>query len=142
MRAGALKPVPLRPGDGGLRYAPAGHGPKIVRGEKTLTVITPSVRTDPEGYLVDPSDWTEDIARALAEREGIALTDEHWDVIRFMRAYWEEHRIAPDARFVVRHLKETRQASRDRLFELFPYGYVQQACKIAGMMRPRSWSTG
>ncbi|MBM3733302.1 MAG: TusE/DsrC/DsvC family sulfur relay protein [Rhodospirillales bacterium] len=107
-----------------------------------MTAITPSVRTDPDGYLIDPSDWTEDIARTLAEREGIALTDEHWDVIRFMRAYWEEHRIAPDARFVVRHLKETRQASRDRLFELFPYGYVQQACKIAGMMRPRSWSTG
>ena len=104
--------------------------------------MTASFRTDGEGYLIDPLDWTEDIARALAEREGIRLTDEHWEVIRFMRAYWEEHRIAPDARFVIRHLKETRGAARDRLFELFPYGHVQQACKIAGMMRPRSWSTG
>ncbi|MEK7244456.1 MAG: TusE/DsrC/DsvC family sulfur relay protein [Pseudomonadota bacterium] len=104
--------------------------------------MTASFRTDGEGYLIDPFDWTEDIARAFAEREGIALTDEHWEVVRFMRAYWEEHRIAPDARFVIRHLKETRGAARDRLFELFPYGYVQQACKIAGMMRPRAWSTG
>ncbi len=104
--------------------------------------MTASFRTNEEGYLIDPDDWTEDIARVLAEREGIALTDEHWEVVRFMRAYWAEHRITPDARFVVRHLKETRGSSRDRLFELFPYGYVQQACKIAGMMRPRSWSTG
>jgi len=107
-----------------------------------MTALSASIRTDPEGYLIDPADWSEDIARTLAGGEGIRLTDEHWAVIRFMRAYWEEHRIAPDARFVVRYLKETRQASRDRLFELFPYGYVQQACKIAGMMRPRSWSTG
>lgn len=104
--------------------------------------MTAAIRTDAEGYLIDPADWTEDVARALAEREGIAMTEEHWDVCRFMRAYWEDHRIAPDARFVVRHLKEKRGAHRDRLFELFPYGYVQQACKIAGMMRPRAWSTG
>ena len=104
--------------------------------------MTASFRTDGEGYLIDPLDWTEEIARAVAEREGIALTDEHWEVIRFMRAYWAERHIAPDARFVIRHLKETRGCSRDRLFELFPYGYVQQACKIAGMMRPRAWSTG
>ena len=104
--------------------------------------MTASFRTDGEGYLIDPDDWTEEIAGVFAEREGIQLTDEHWEVVRFMRAYWEEHRIAPDARFVIRHLKETRQAPRDRLFELFPYGYVQQACKIAGMMRPRAWSTG
>ena len=97
---------------------------------------------DPEGYLIDPFDWTEDVARALAAREAITLTDGHWEIVHFMRAYWQEHRIAPDARFVVRHLKQTRGAPRERLFELFPYGYVQQACKIAGMMRPRSWSTG
>jgi tRNA 2-thiouridine synthesizing protein E len=104
--------------------------------------MTSLPRLDAEGYLIDPTDWTEDVTRALAEREGIELGEEHWAVVRFMRAYWEEHRIAPDARFVVRHLKDTRAAARDRLFELFPYGYVQQACKIAGMMRPRSWSTG
>ena len=43
---------------------------------------------------------------------------------------------------VMRHLSETRGASRNRLFELFPYGYPGQACKIAGMRRPRVRSTG
>ena len=48
----------------------------------------------------------------------------------------------PDARFVIRCLKQSHGSGRNRLFELFPYGYVQQACKIAGMRRPRIWSTG
>lgn len=40
---------------------------------------------DAEGYLVDPNDWTEDIAIALARGESIALGEDHWDAIRFMR---------------------------------------------------------
>lgn len=100
------------------------------------------IRTDAEGYLVDPADWSEDVAAELAQREGIMLTDEHWDALRFMRAYLDEHRVAPDVRHVSKHLATTRGAGRNRVFELFPYGYVQQACKIAGMMRPRAWSTG
>lgn len=97
---------------------------------------------DAEGYLTDPADWTEEWATAAAKAEHIDLTDEHWSAIRFMRAFLELHQVAPDARFVMRHLTETTGATRNRLFELFPYGYVRQACKIAGMRRPRAWSTG
>jgi len=97
---------------------------------------------DKEGYLVNPRDWTEDLAQEFARQEKVELTPEHWTVIRFMRAYQDEHQISPDARFAMRELTERHGASRNRLFELFPYGYVQQACKIAGMKRPRIWSTG
>ncbi len=97
---------------------------------------------DVEGYLTDPADWTEEWAAATAAAAHIVLTEEHWSVIRFMRAFLELHQVAPDARFVMRHLSETRGAARNRLFELFPYGYPGQACKIAGMRRPRTWSTG
>jgi tRNA 2-thiouridine synthesizing protein E len=98
---------------------------------------------DADGYLVDPRQWNEEVALALARREGIELGPDHWDAIRFMRRYWEEHQIAADARFVIRHLTERLgPGSRNRLFELFPYGYPGQACKIAGMKRPRAWSTG
>ena len=100
------------------------------------------LRTDPEGYLMDPGDWCDEVGSELAAREKVELTEEHWEVLRFMRAYFDEHRIAPDARHVMKHLAQTRGAHRNRLFELFPYGYVQQACKIAGMIRPRAWSTG
>ncbi|HYL90772.1 MAG TPA: TusE/DsrC/DsvC family sulfur relay protein [Burkholderiales bacterium] len=100
---------------------------------------------DEEGYLVDPADWNEAIAEELARNERIVLTGAHWTVLRFMRRYYEEHHIAPDARHVMKHLAEYRgpqQADRNDLFRLFPYGYVKQACKIAGMRRPRAWSTG
>jgi tRNA 2-thiouridine synthesizing protein E len=100
---------------------------------------------DDEGYLVDPADWNEQVAEELARRERIVLSDEHWAVIRFMREYYEQRQIAPDARHVIKHLAEYKgagSAGRNDLFALFPYGYVKQTCKIAGMRRPRAWSTG
>lgn len=101
--------------------------------------------TDDEGYLIDPDDWNESVAVALARKEGVELTGEHWQVLRYMRSYLDEHQLIPDARFVIWYLEKEvglGDAARQRLFELFPYGYVKQACKIAGMRRPRAWSTG
>lgn len=100
------------------------------------------VATDAEGYLLDPSAWSEAFAEAVARREGLVLSDEHWRVIRFMREWLEERGIAPDARHAMKFLAGDRHAGRERLFRLFPYGYVKQACKIAGMRKPRAWSTG
>ncbi|MFY9317907.1 MAG: TusE/DsrC/DsvC family sulfur relay protein [Burkholderiales bacterium] len=103
------------------------------------------MQLDAEGYLLDPADWNEQVAKALAREEGIALSDEHWAVIRFMREYYEQHQIAPDVRHVMKYLagfKGTGKAGRNDVFVLFPYGYVKQACKIAGMRKPRAWSTG
>lgn len=97
---------------------------------------------DAEGYLVEPADWNEEVAEALACTENISLTDLHWEVIRFMREYYEEHQVAADARFVIKDLARKGYDAQKKLFELFPYGYVKQACKIAGMKRPRAWSTG
>ncbi len=98
---------------------------------------------DSEGYLIDPYSWSEEIAENFANRENIQLTDDHWDAIRFMRRYYEDRQIAPDVRHVMKYLAERLgPESRNKIFELFPYGYVQQACKIAGMKRPRGWSTG
>ena len=106
---------------------------------------TADVRLDDEGYLVDPEQWSEEVAREIAAREGLTLADDHWKVIAFMREYYADRQVAPDARFVVKHLAGDLgygSEARTRLFQLFPYGYVKQACKIAGMRRPRSWSTG
>jgi len=103
------------------------------------------LETDAEGYLVDPDSWDEEAAEQLAASENITLSDEHWQVLRFMRQYYEEHRVAADARFTIKFMEEEMgmgRKARNYLFKLFPYGYVQQACKIAGMKRPRGWSTG
>lgn len=104
------------------------------------------VHLDEHGFLVDPDEWDNAVAEALAASQNIALTDDHRDVIGFMRGFLAEHGIAADARFVMRFLDERAAArgktGRDLLFELFPYGYVGQACRIAGMRQPRAWSTG
>ena len=101
---------------------------------------------DIEGYVVDPEAWDPDIARELAEEERLELTEDYWQILNFMRAYWQEHRVAPDVRHVVDFLGNERgydkKAAKKHLFDLFPYGYVKQACKVAGMQRPRAWSTG
>jgi len=98
---------------------------------------------DDEGYLIDPDEWTDAAAAATARTLGIELSDDHWFVIRFMRDWYAEHRVAADARHAMRHLEQRYPGNgRKRLFELFPYGYVAQACRIAGMKRPRAWSTG
>ena len=104
-----------------------------------------ALRVDEEGYLVDPMEWSEQVAESIARGENLALTDEHWAVIRFIREYYETRQIAPDARHAIRHLAEHKggaSGGRNDLFALFPYGYVKQACKIAGMRKPRAWSTG
>jgi tRNA 2-thiouridine synthesizing protein E len=98
---------------------------------------------DAEGYLLDPADWNQEVAQALGQEMDIPLNDDHWDVISFMRSYFDEHQIAADARYVIWHLDQRYPgAGRKRLFPLFPYGYASQACKVAGMRRPRAWSTG
>jgi len=100
-------------------------------------------RRDAEGYLVEPAEWNEEVARELAQELRIELGADHWDVIRQMRALYEEHQVAPDARHIIKHLDRRYPGEgRKRLFELFPYGYPAQACKVAGMKRPRGWSTG
>ena len=103
------------------------------------------IATDAEGYLVDPVDWDDNVALLLAQQEEIELGEEHWKIFRFMRKYYDEHQIAADARFVKRLVADELGYGKNagsRLSELFPYGYVKQACKIAGMKRPRAWSTG
>ena len=104
-----------------------------------------SKNIDDEGYLIEPGDWNEALARILASEEDLELSVEHWKIINFMRDYYNDHLTAPDSRFVIKYLADELSYGKNakkQLFNLFPYGYVKQACKIAGMKRPRSWSTG
>jgi TusE/DsrC/DsvC family sulfur relay protein len=111
----------------------------------TIDVNGVRIEIDDQGYLIDPEAWDEEVAETLAQQQGIELGDEHRKVLKFIRDYFEEHRIAADARFVIKYLADDlgyNGKARQRLYELFPYGYMQQVCKIAGMRRPRAWSTG
>jgi len=104
------------------------------------------IERDGHGYLLDPELWDRDVARIIAAEEDIVLDADHWFIIDFLRDYFGEHGLAPDARFAFRKLAARKgvdkKQARRLFFELFPYGYVKQTCKIAGMRQPRAWSTG
>ncbi len=105
-----------------------------------------SIALDKEGYLINPEEWNEDVANKLAMSEGITINKEYWPILSFMREYYFTHGVAPDVRHTVEHLVRKhgydKKVAKKYLFKLFPYGYVKQACKLAGMRRPRAWSTG
>lgn len=104
-----------------------------------------TVPTDDEGYLINPDDWNKEISEYLAQSEGIELNDEYWKIIMCMRNYFDDRQIAPSTRYITKYIAEELgygKKARNYLFKIFPYGYVKQACKIAGMRRPKGWSTG
>lgn len=101
---------------------------------------------DSEGYLIHPEEWDEVIAQKMVSEEQITITEDYHPIIRFIRGYWQEFQVAPDVRHVIKHLADIqgykKREAKQKIFALFPYGYVKQACKVAGMKRPRGWSTG
>ena len=98
-----------------------------------------TVEHDEEGYLTDISVWSKDLAKLIAQDEKIDMTPEHWEVVDFLREYYDEYQIAPAIRVLVKALKKKfgpEKASNKYLYELFPYGPAKQACKIAGLPKP------
>ena len=61
-----------------------------------------SYETDEEGYLADLSEWSSDVAGHMAELDDCDLTDNHWEVINFLREYYEEYQIAPAVRVLTK----------------------------------------
>lgn len=100
------------------------------------------IARDAHGYLLDPDTWTPELADALAAEEALALTEEHWIVLLFVREHFAEHGSPPDvfeAAGQLALLAGTDAAdARERIFEIFPRGYKQQAFRVAGMKRPPS----
>ncbi|MCL4150798.1 UNVERIFIED_CONTAM: hypothetical protein GTU68_063305, partial [Idotea baltica] len=97
------------------------------------------IERDDEGYLLDPSQWSEQLAKDIALEENIAMDADHWHVVNFVREYYQSNQTVPEARTLLKHLKLTldeNRSTRRYLYSLFPYGYGQQACKIAGMRKP------
>ena len=98
------------------------------------TIAGVQIELNDEGFLVDPSQWNEEVAVELGRREGIApLTDRHWQVIHFMRAQYESTGSGP----TVRVLGKTSGVPIRELYQLFPKGPAKLAAKIAGIPKPR-----
>jgi tRNA 2-thiouridine synthesizing protein E len=106
---------------------------------ETLPVLD-SLDRDEEGFLLDANDWRPELIDPLAEESGLELANEHLQIIHFIRDYFETRQIVPEARTLLKHMASLwgeEKGTRKYLYRLFPRGYGQQACKIAGMRKPR-----
>ncbi|MEX5412686.1 sulfurtransferase TusE [Atlantibacter hermannii] len=104
-----------------------------------LTFNDKQFETDNDGYLKDASAWSEGLAEVIAEQEGIALTPEHWEVVRFVRAFYLEFNTSPAIRMLVKAIAKAygeEKGNSRYLFRLFPKGPAKQATKIAGLPKP------
>lgn len=100
----------------------------------TATFAGHRVDVNEEGFLVDPAQWTEDMAPQIAKAAGIEeLTPLHWLVIRFMRSEYQAKGTGP----TVRVLGKTSGVSIKELYQLFPKGPAKTAARIAGIPKPR-----
>jgi tRNA 2-thiouridine synthesizing protein E len=104
-----------------------------------IVINDKEIGTDAEGYLADLDDWSEELAVLLSERDNLQLTERHWEIIQFIRGYYQEYRTAPNLRVLQKLLKEEfgeEKADKKYLFDLFPYGPAKQAARYAGMPKP------
>ena len=99
------------------------------------------VLTDQEGYILNMDEWSEGFAHAQAEQEKLVLTDEHWDVIHFIRTYYEEHNVQAQVRDMIRHFREAwgpERGNNHHLHEIFPMGGPQkQGNRVAGIRKTK-----
>jgi TusE/DsrC/DsvC family sulfur relay protein len=101
--------------------------------KKTIAGI--SVDVSDEGYLIDASQWTEEIAKAIAREEGIEkLSESHWKIIRFLQREFKENGQLP----TIRKIKKIGSIPIKELYELFPDGPLKKASRIAGLTKPES----
>jgi len=99
------------------------------------------IATDSEGYLCRLDEWSEAFVHAQAAREGLTLTDEHWEVIRFLRAHYAEHGVQAQVRVMIRHfapLWGPQRGNNHHLHAIFPRGGPQkQGNRLAGLLRTK-----
>lgn len=109
--------------------------------QRVIEVDGRAIATDSEGYLLDRNNWSEAFAEALARQEGLTLTPAHWQVIRFLREYFQQHGVQPQVRVMIRHFTQEWGAERGNnhaLHDMFPIGGPQkQGNRLAGLLRTK-----
>ncbi|WNC70565.1 TusE/DsrC/DsvC family sulfur relay protein [Thalassotalea psychrophila] len=97
------------------------------------------IETDKEGYLLNITDWSEDLAVVIAIGDNIELSQDHWQVVIFVRNFYLEYKTSPAIRALIKALKQEfgeEKANSRYLYRLFPKGPAKQATKIAGLPKP------
>ncbi|MBT4408327.1 MAG: TusE/DsrC/DsvC family sulfur relay protein [Bacteroidetes bacterium] len=88
---------------------------------------------DGDGFLINPREWDEEVARLIAKYDGIEeMNKKHWAIVNVIRKNWEEKDMAPMVRVIC---KETGVKLRE-IYQLFPLGPARGACRVAGLPKP------
>lgn len=99
----------------------------------TFELGTIKIDVDEDGFMNEPSEWNEEIAKALATTEAVTeMTDEHWKLVNYLRDYYLKFGIAP----MIRKLCKETGFPLKKVYELFPSGPAKGACKVAGLSKP------
>lgn len=110
----------------------------------TYEVNGKTLEATESGFLANVDDWDKDVAEAIAAAEGLTLTQDHWDVIEYLRdAYINHNGEQPNNRAILKAMQdkwEGRKVDNKTLFDLFPGNPSKQAGKIAGL--PESMRKG
>ena len=89
------------------------------------------------GYLVNQDEWDRSVGEVIAQSEGLTLTQDHWDVIEYLRdAYLNHNGEQPNNRAILKAMQEKwpdRKVDNKSLFDLFPGNPSKQAGKVAGL---------
>jgi tRNA 2-thiouridine synthesizing protein E len=94
------------------------------------------LETDADGYLLE-ANFTDEAVEAIAAAEGVALTPEHWEVIRYLRDEYQEHGHTPNFRNMLKGFQAIRpEADSKFLYDLFPLGPAKQGARMAGLPQP------
>lgn len=105
----------------------------------TLNLDGRQLPLDKDGYLIELADWSEDVAEALARREELELTPEHWEILRLLRAFYAEFQLSPATRPLIRYVAQKLGPEKgnslhmNRLFKGTP---AKLAAKLAGLPKP------
>jgi TusE/DsrC/DsvC family sulfur relay protein len=91
------------------------------------------IEVNEEGFLKDFGQWNEDVAKHLAEEEGIQLSDDHWKVINYIQ---DQHK--NDVPLTIRKVGKSGVVDIKGFYALFPGGPLKKASKISGIPKPVS----
>jgi tRNA 2-thiouridine synthesizing protein E len=97
------------------------------------TIAGKSIEVNDEGYLVNASEWTREIAAEMAKEEGIELTDKHYEVLEFLRQASEKGET-----LTIRKVGKSGITDIKGLYQLFPGGPLKLSSKFAGIPKPAS----
>lgn len=99
-----------------------------------------TIETDEDGFLLHLDNWNMDIAGELAKYEQVDMSEKHWEIVTFLRDYYNEFQIAPAIKILAKEIAKKndlpKKEASNYLYELFPAGPAKQACKIAGLPKP------